>query len=48
MNELTQFEEAQPGIVLAGNYRGGISVGDCVKNAYEIAETLSKNILSTR
>jgi oxygen-dependent protoporphyrinogen oxidase len=48
MDALTQFEEAMPGIVLAGNYRGGISVGDCVKNAHEIAETLSTNIVSMR
>jgi len=34
---LAQFEESNQGIFLAGNYRGGISVGDCVKNAYEIA-----------
>ena len=39
IDALTQFEESMPGIVLAGNYRGGISVGDCVKNAHEIAET---------
>jgi len=48
MDILTQFEESQPGIVLAGNYRGGISVGDCVKNAYEIAEKLTTQIKSTR
>jgi protoporphyrinogen/coproporphyrinogen III oxidase len=48
MDALTQFEEFQPGIVLAGNYRGGISVGDCVKNAYEIAEELAQRIESTR
>lgn len=48
MDALAQCEESQPGIVLAGNYRGGISVGDCVKSAYEIAENLSAQILSTR
>jgi oxygen-dependent protoporphyrinogen oxidase len=46
MEALTQFEESQPGIVLAGNYRGGISVGDCVQNAYEIAEKLSVTSMS--
>jgi oxygen-dependent protoporphyrinogen oxidase len=44
---LTQFEESNQGILLAGNYRGGIAVGDCVKNAYEIAEDVSSQILST-
>ena len=28
-----QFEQEHPGIILSGNYRGGISVGDCIKNA---------------
>jgi oxygen-dependent protoporphyrinogen oxidase len=40
MDILAQFEKSNRGIVLAGNYRGGISVGDCVKNAYEIAESV--------
>jgi oxygen-dependent protoporphyrinogen oxidase len=48
MDMLAQFEESSPGILLAGNYRGGISVGDCVKNAYEIAEDVSSQILSKR
>ena len=29
----TEFEKNNPGIFLSGNYRGGISVGDCIKNA---------------
>jgi len=44
MDALTQFEESHPGIMLAGNYRGGISVGDCVKNASETAEHLATHI----
>jgi oxygen-dependent protoporphyrinogen oxidase len=48
MDALAQFEESHPGLVLAGNYRGGISVGDCVKNAYEIAEGISSRIRSAR
>jgi oxygen-dependent protoporphyrinogen oxidase len=47
MDMLAQFEESNQGIFLAGNYRGGISVGDCVKNAYEIAEGIYSQILST-
>ncbi|MEW6508626.1 MAG: protoporphyrinogen oxidase [Bacteroidota bacterium] len=28
-----KFEKENPGIFLSGNYRGGISVGDCIKNS---------------
>jgi oxygen-dependent protoporphyrinogen oxidase len=44
MNALSEFEEQHSGIQLTGNYRGGISVGDCVKNAYDIAERLAAAI----
>jgi len=32
-NYFDRFEKENPGIFLSGNYRGGISVGDCVKNS---------------
>ena len=32
-NYFDQFEKNYPGIFLSGNYRGGISVGDCMKNS---------------
>ncbi|MFO7448473.1 MAG: protoporphyrinogen oxidase [Ignavibacteriaceae bacterium] len=32
-----QFEKNYPGIFLGGNYRGGISVGDCIKSSGEMA-----------
>ena len=32
-NYFDRFENKNPGIFLSGNYRGGISVGDCVKNS---------------
>lgn len=37
MDALNEFEEQHAGMTFAGNYRGGISVGDCIKNAYDIA-----------
>jgi len=32
-NYFDHFEKNNKGIILSGNYRGGISVGDCIKNA---------------
>ncbi len=33
-----KFEEENKGLFLSGNYRGGISLGDCVKNSKLVAE----------
>jgi len=44
MDALNEFEEQYQGILLTGNYRSGISVGDCIKNAYETAERLADTI----
>lgn len=32
-NYFEKFEKENPGFILSGNYRGGIAVGDCVKNS---------------
>jgi len=32
-NYFDNFEQNHKGLILSGNYRGGISVGDCVKNS---------------
>ncbi len=37
IESLQRFEQNNPGLFLCSNYKGGISVGDCVKNAREIA-----------
>jgi oxygen-dependent protoporphyrinogen oxidase len=37
-----QFENENPGIFLSGNYRGGISVGDCVKNSEVVFKKIGK------
>ena len=39
-NYFKEFEENNPGIFLSGNYRGGISVGDCIKSSYSNYEKI--------
>jgi len=42
-NYFDRFENKNPGIFLSGNYRGGISVGDCVKNSELVYEKIIAN-----
>ena len=37
LDELNQIEKDNPGLRFAGNYRGGISVGDCLINGMNLA-----------
>ncbi|MCB9209206.1 MAG: protoporphyrinogen oxidase [Ignavibacteriales bacterium] len=37
-----KFESENPGIFLGGNYRGGISVGDCIKSSFENFEKIKE------
>jgi oxygen-dependent protoporphyrinogen oxidase len=37
---VAQAEKALPGLRFCANYRGGVSVGDCIANAHATAETL--------
>lgn len=39
-NYFDHFEKNNKGIILSGNYRGGISVGDCIKNAEIVANKI--------
>lgn len=39
-----EFEKRFPGIFLGGNYRGGISVGDCIKNSELLSNRMKEMI----
>lgn len=40
--ELEKFEKEHPGFFIGGNFRDGIGIGDCIKNAYRISETIKQ------
>jgi oxygen-dependent protoporphyrinogen oxidase len=42
-NYFDKFEKDNPGLFLGGNYRGGISVGDCVKNSDLIFQKIKQS-----
>ncbi len=42
-NYFDHFEKENKGIVISGNFRGGISVGDCIKNAELVVQKI-KNL----
>jgi protoporphyrinogen/coproporphyrinogen III oxidase len=44
-NYFDEFEKKYQGIILSGNFRGGISVGDCIKNS-EIVYNKAKELLT--
>ena len=47
MREVDEFERSQRGIFLAGNYRGGIAVGDCVINSETTAQRVAAFVNKT-
>uniref|UniRef100_A0A832DNI9 Coproporphyrinogen III oxidase n=1 Tax=Ignavibacterium album TaxID=591197 RepID=A0A832DNI9_9BACT len=36
-----EFEKQNPGLFISGNFRGGISVGDCIKNADLVRDNIN-------
>jgi oxygen-dependent protoporphyrinogen oxidase len=48
MEKVAQFEAAHPGLFLTGNFRGGISVGDCIISSAKHAERIQQYITSGR
>ena len=47
MAALEKLESAHPRLHVAGNFRGGISVADCVDNAFVLADTIQKHFYSS-
>lgn len=45
-NYFDDFEKRNPGIVISGNFRGGISVGDCIKNSESSALKITEYLES--
>lgn len=43
-NYFDTFEKKNSGLFLSGNYRGGISVGDCIKNAELVAKKIASKM----
>ncbi|MDA0335125.1 MAG: protoporphyrinogen oxidase [bacterium] len=44
MSAIDAVEQAQPGLLVGGNFRGGISVGDCVSRAFEAAQKIAAHL----
>ncbi|MDO8898190.1 MAG: protoporphyrinogen oxidase, partial [Bacteroidales bacterium] len=40
LEAIDALESKHPGLILAGNIRGGIGIADRVKQAFDLAETL--------
>ena len=47
-NAADAIERANPGLYLAGNYRNGVSVGDCVASGQEIAQRVEAYLSRAR
>ena len=47
IEKIEEFERSHPGIFISGNFRGGISVGDCVTASEKTAER-TKEFLSSK
>ncbi|MCK7493712.1 MAG: hypothetical protein MZW92_22050 [Comamonadaceae bacterium] len=41
-------ERDLPGLFFCANYRGGISVADCIKSAHALAERVAQSLAAVR
>ncbi len=46
VESIERFERECPGIYVAGNFRGGISVADCIQNAKSMSERIASDLRS--
>tara|TARA_R100001143_G_scaffold58746_1_gene56832 strand:+ start:44780 stop:46132 length:1353 start_codon:yes stop_codon:yes gene_type:complete len=44
LNQFNQIENKYRGLKIAGNFRNGVSVPDCIKNGLKLAETLKNQL----
>lgn len=44
LNHFERFEEQYQGLTIAGNFRNGISLPDCIKNGLKLAESLTDRL----
>lgn len=42
VEQISNFEQQHPGLLLSGNYRGGISVSDCIIQSENISQRVTK------
>jgi oxygen-dependent protoporphyrinogen oxidase len=48
LRPLEDAERANPGLFFCGSYRGGVSVGDCIKSAHAQAEAATRFLVGVR
>jgi len=44
LDTLSEFEESHPGLFFCSNYRGGISIGDCIQSAKVVTERVLDHV----
>ena len=48
LRPLEDAERARPGLFFCGSYRGGVSVGDCIKSAHATADAVTRFLVGVR
>lgn len=48
LRPLADAERAKPGLFVCGSYRGGVSIGDCIKSAHAQADAATRFLVGVR